>query len=130
MDPVGAMFLIGAIVCLLLALQWGGLQHPWSNSKVWGCFLGFGFLISIFIVLQLRLGDSATIPVRVLKQRTIAACALTLFFLSMGLFTSVCEFTLDNAQADEERGIAGISTTFRSTSRPSKGPRRNSRVFG
>jgi MFS family permease len=42
MDLIGASFLIGAIVCLLLALQWGGFTYPWRDSKVWGCLLGFG----------------------------------------------------------------------------------------
>jgi hypothetical protein len=28
-DLLGAFFLICAIVCLLLALQWGGSQYPW-----------------------------------------------------------------------------------------------------
>jgi hypothetical protein len=87
MDLLGASFLISAIVCLLLALQWGGIQYPWKASRVWGCFLGFGFLIIIFITIQLRLGERATIPPRILKQRTIAATALTLAFMSMGLFT-------------------------------------------
>lgn len=89
MDFVGAGFLISAIVCLLLSLQWGGLQYPWSTSKVWGCMLGFFLLIIIFIAIQIRLGDRATIPARILKQRTILATALTLAFMSMGLFTSV-----------------------------------------
>jgi MFS family permease len=86
MDPVGATFLIGAIVCLLLALQWGGLEKPWINSTVWGCLLGFTLLLLIFVIIQVRLGDKATIPGRVLKQRSILATALTLFFMSMGLY--------------------------------------------
>lgn len=45
MDLVGALFLIGAIVCLLLALQWGGVKYPWHDSKVWGNLLGFGLYV-------------------------------------------------------------------------------------
>jgi hypothetical protein len=89
MDVVGAGFLISAIVCLLLSLQWGGLQYPWSEPKVWGCMLGFFLLVIIFIGIQIRLGDRATIPVKILKQRTILATALTLAFMSMGLFTHI-----------------------------------------
>jgi hypothetical protein len=124
MDVVGAGFLISAIVCLLLSLQWGGLQYPWSDSKVWGCMLGFFLLIALFIALQLRLGDRATIPPRILKQRTILATALTLAFMSMGLFTSV-------------RSLAGGSlltevatfTTCLSTSKASRAQRPNNREF-
>ena len=57
MDLVGAFFLICAIVCLLLALQWGGSTYAWSDSKVWGCLLGFFLIIFIFIALQFKRGD-------------------------------------------------------------------------
>lgn len=57
MDFGGAALLTGAVLCLLLALQWGGSKYPWSNSKVWGCLLGFGLLIIAFAGLQIRLGE-------------------------------------------------------------------------
>ncbi|KAL8787632.1 MAG: hypothetical protein Q9195_007678 [Heterodermia aff. obscurata] len=55
-DLGGAFLLICGIVCLLLALQWGGTTYPWHNSKVWGCILGFGLIIGCFIALQFKLG--------------------------------------------------------------------------
>ena len=86
-DLVGAVFLICAIVSLLLALQWGGQTYPWRNSKVWGTLLGFGLIILVFIGIQFWKKDEATIPVRVLKQRTIwVSCAFTAL-LSMALYT-------------------------------------------
>ena len=103
LDLPGAFFLICAIVCLLLALQWGGTTYAWSDSKVWGCLLGFGLILCVFVALQLRRGerygfcastvashltsDRATIPPRIITQRTVAAgCAFTAL-LSMGLYT-------------------------------------------
>ena len=56
-DLAGAFLLICAVVCLLLALQWGGSTYPWHDSKVWGCLLGFGLIIACFIGLQFKLGD-------------------------------------------------------------------------
>ena len=56
-DVSGAFLLIAAFVCLLLALQWGGTTYPWSNSRVWGCLLGFGILIFAFVGLQVHLED-------------------------------------------------------------------------
>ncbi|CAD0107304.1 unnamed protein product [Aureobasidium uvarum] len=89
-DLLGAFLLICAIVCLLLALQWGGTKYPWSNSKVWGCLLGFGLLISVFIALQIKLGDRATLPPRILvKNRTVLVSALYSTFFAMGLYTYV-----------------------------------------
>jgi MFS family permease len=86
-DIVGAVFLICAIVCLLLSLQWGGFSYAWSNSKVWGTLLGFGLLIAVFIGIQLRQGDRATIPVRVFTQRTVLVSCLYSTLLSMALYT-------------------------------------------
>ena len=55
-DLGGAFLLICGIVCLLLALQWGGTTYPWHDSKIWGCILGFGLIIACFIALQFKLG--------------------------------------------------------------------------
>lgn len=88
-DIGGAFLLICGIVCLLLALQWGGTTYPWHDSKVWGCILGFGLIIACFIALQFKLGPRATIPPHILTQRTIAACATFTTFLSMGLYAHI-----------------------------------------
>lgn len=54
----GALLLIAAFVCLLLALQWGGTTFPWSSARVWGCLTAFGLLLAIFIALQIHLKDT------------------------------------------------------------------------
>ncbi len=86
-DLLGALFLITGIVCLLLALQWGGTTYPWNDSMIIGLFIGFGLLIAIFIVIQYRLGDKATLPPRILKQRTVWTTSLFNCLLSMALYT-------------------------------------------
>lgn len=86
-DIAGAIFLICAIVSLLLALQWGGFSYPWSNSKVWGTLLSFGLLITVFIALQIRQKERATIPLRVFTQRTVLVSCLYSALLSMALYT-------------------------------------------
>ena len=57
MDFPGSIVLISAIVCLLLALQWGGTQYTWDDSRVCGCIIGFGLLLIIFITLQVKRGE-------------------------------------------------------------------------
>ncbi|KAI9808661.1 MAG: hypothetical protein M1825_003812 [Sarcosagium campestre] len=89
-DLLGALFLICSIVCLLLALQWGGSTYPWNHSKVWGCLLGAGLMVIIFVVIQFKRGERATIPPRIfLKQRTVLASSLYSCFLAMGLYTHI-----------------------------------------
>ena len=73
LDLIGASLLIPAVVCLLLALQWGGSQYPWNNSRIIGLFIGAGLLTLLFIASQLWLGERATLPPRILKQRSVAA---------------------------------------------------------
>ena len=89
-DLLGAFFLITSIVCLLLALQWGGVTYPWSDSKVWGCLLGFLLLIITFTSIQFWKGDKATLPPRILlRQRTVFACAFFSTFLAMALYVHI-----------------------------------------
>ena len=52
LDFFGGFFLIPAVVSLLLALQWGGIEFPWGDSRVWGTLLGFGLLIIVFAGIQ------------------------------------------------------------------------------
>ncbi|TVY44502.1 Efflux pump [Lachnellula subtilissima] len=88
-DLLGALLLICSIVCLLLALQWGGTTYPWKNSKVWGCIVGFVLIIILFVAQQFRRGDRATIPPRIFGQRTVLFSSLYSCFLSMGLYVHI-----------------------------------------
>jgi hypothetical protein len=56
-----ALILTGTLVCLILALQWGGSDYPWSDSRIWGCFLGFGLLLALFGYMQHRQKDEYVI---------------------------------------------------------------------
>jgi hypothetical protein len=43
------------------------------DSRIIGLFVGFGCLIILFIYSQIKLGERATLPIRILSQRTVAA---------------------------------------------------------
>ncbi|KAJ6615532.1 major facilitator superfamily domain-containing protein [Mycena sp. CBHHK59/15] len=72
-DPFGTVIFVPAIVSLLLALQWGGSKYPWSNGRIIALFVVFGVLISGFIAIQIWKQEDATVPPRILKQRSILA---------------------------------------------------------
>lgn len=57
LDPRGASLILGSMTCLTLALQWGGSDIAWSDSKVIGCFIGFGLMMVLFLYLQVKEGD-------------------------------------------------------------------------
>ena len=73
LDPLGTVVFLPGIVCLLLALQWGGTTYAWNSGVIIALFVLSGILLSAFVCIQFRLGDKATVPIRIIKQRSIAA---------------------------------------------------------
>ncbi|KAF1940885.1 MFS general substrate transporter [Clathrospora elynae] len=82
LDGVGFTLFAGAIVMLLLALQWGGSTYPWKSSVIIGCFVGSGFVFSIFIAWQIYLGDTALIPPRLFANRNVGLICASAFFVN------------------------------------------------
>ena len=89
MDPFGCLCFIAAVTCLLLAFQWGGQSRPWKSAIIIGLFVGAGLLAATFIFVQIKLEDKATIPPRVLKQRSILSGGGVLFFIGAACYV-VC----------------------------------------
>ncbi|KAJ7165601.1 putative efflux pump antibiotic resistance protein [Mycena crocata] len=85
-DPFGTIVFIPGIVCLLLALQWGGSKYPWSDGRIIALFVLFGVLISTFVGIQIWKQDLATVPPRILKQRSVMAGAWYSLTLGGSLF--------------------------------------------
>lgn len=95
LDLLGTAMLVPSIVCLLLALQWGGTEHPWNSSVIIGLFVGFGLMLIIFIAIQIWKGDQGTLPPRLFKNRDIICAMLFVFFFGAGFFPLVyylCKF--------------------------------------
>ncbi|KAJ5685232.1 hypothetical protein N7536_007851 [Penicillium majusculum] len=101
LDLIGASLLIPAIVCLILALQWGGNTYTWGSSQIIGLFVGSGLLTILFVASQIYVSKQdeknptgqnagrATLPPSILKQRTIWSAGLFAFFFSGGFFLLV-----------------------------------------
>lgn len=71
LDPTGIVLILCAVICYVLALQWGGVSLPWNSSKVIGLFVGFGLLLVAFGFNEWWLGERAMLPPRLLKNRYI-----------------------------------------------------------
>lgn len=85
MDLGGTALLLCAFVCIILALQWGGVTRPWGDSTVIGTIVGFVVIMLVFIGLEIYLGDRALIVPRIMKQKTIAFLSFFQVFNS-GIF--------------------------------------------
>jgi hypothetical protein len=73
LDPLGTLVFLPSMICILLALQWGGTEYPWNNGRIIALFVVGGVFILVFSAIQLWRQEDATIPPRILKQRSVAA---------------------------------------------------------
>lgn len=109
LDPLGLVLFMASIVCLFLALQvsapnyigsslqasnflshkWGGTTYPWSDAREIALFVVFGVLLVAFGIVEWRLGEDASIPFRIISQRTIWAASWFAFFISGSFFLFV-----------------------------------------
>ena len=81
-DPLGTLAFVPGIISLLLALQWGGSTYAWGDARVIALLVLSGVLIIAFGAIQVLKKDTATLPLRVLKQRTVAAAVVFTVFVS------------------------------------------------
>lgn len=89
LDLLGTAFFMPAIICLLLALQWGGSKYEWSNGRIIALFVIFGLFLIVFLIIQVYKGDNATVPPRIIKQRTVAASCGFAFCLGSSFFIMI-----------------------------------------
>ncbi|POR33143.1 Putative HC-toxin efflux carrier TOXA [Tolypocladium paradoxum] len=76
LDPLGAVFLIPAVVCLVLALQWGGAEYAWGTWRIILLLVFSGVLAIAFATVQIMMPDTATVAPRVICQRSVASSLL------------------------------------------------------
>jgi len=88
-DFLGTFFLLPSIICVLLALQWGGSEYEWSNARIIVLFILFGVLMGIFIFIQWKKGKTATLPFHLLKNRSVYSSAIFSFSVGSGFFILV-----------------------------------------
>ncbi|CAI7654398.1 unnamed protein product [Penicillium viridicatum] len=73
LDLVSNCLFIPSLTALFLALSWAGTKYPWSDGKVIALFVVFGVLLAAFVFNQYRRGDSAALPFRIIKSRSVIA---------------------------------------------------------
>ena len=71
---------MGSIICLILALQYGGNSHPWGSSVVIGLLVGFVVIAAALVCWEIWLGEYAMMLPRIWKQRSLWSTAPFQFF--------------------------------------------------
>ncbi|KAK4945766.1 hypothetical protein LTR10_015114 [Elasticomyces elasticus] len=89
LDPIGTSLFIPAIVCLLLALQWGGTTYSWANARIIVLIILFVLLFTGFVLVQRWRQDNATVPPHIIKHRSVAAGVMFSFLNGGNMMTMV-----------------------------------------
>ncbi|KAJ7834161.1 DHA14-like major facilitator [Mycena leptocephala] len=104
-DPWGTLVFLPAVVTLLLGLQFGGSKYSWASAPVIALLVASGVLSTVFIIVQLRMQDQATVPPRILRQRSIWSSAM--FAFSMGAAFNIITFYLP-IWSQAIRGVSAV----------------------
>lgn len=80
LDPIGNLAFFPGIICLILALQWGGTTYAWSSARIIVLLVLAALLIIAFAAIQVWKKDAGTVPPRIVKMRSIAASIWFAFF--------------------------------------------------
>ncbi|KAK2592137.1 hypothetical protein QQS21_010175 [Conoideocrella luteorostrata] len=80
-DPIGTVLFIAAIVCLLIALQWGGSKYEFRSGREIALLTVFGVLMVAWGFTQWKMGENATVPLRIARQPTVAFAT---FYILLG----------------------------------------------
>ncbi|KAG5983566.1 hypothetical protein E4U55_007808 [Claviceps digitariae] len=83
------LILVAALVCLVLGLQWGGTVYAWTDGRVIALLVLFAVLMTSFMVAQVVLPKSRTVPTAIAKNRDIwfasvfAVCSAGAMFVAV-----------------------------------------------
>ncbi|GKT86199.1 major facilitator superfamily transporter [Colletotrichum tofieldiae] len=94
LDLIGTAVFLPAIVCLILALQWGGTEYAWNSATVIGLFVGFALMIVIFVGIQFWQGDKGTLPPKLFKNRNVICAMLFGCFFGAAFFPLIYYLSL------------------------------------
>jgi MFS family permease len=71
LDPLGFILIGTCLICLLLAIQFGGKEYSWSSGVVIALFVISGVFGAIFVTFSIWKGESGTLPPSILFQRSV-----------------------------------------------------------
>lgn len=112
LDPLGLLFLVPSIVCLILALQWGGTKYAWSSARIIVLLVVFSLALIGFLFIEYKFPDTAMAPPRVILNRSVGSSLFFTFMSSGGMMCAVYYlaiwFQAAQGQSAKEAGIRTI----------------------
>lgn len=83
LDPLGLLFFVPSITCLILAFQWAGSTYAWSDAVIIGLMVTFGVALVIFTGVEILMPETAIAPPKIVTNRSMIG-ALAFTFTSSG----------------------------------------------
>ncbi|KAF2815351.1 MFS general substrate transporter [Mytilinidion resinicola] len=112
LDPLGLLFFVPSMVCLILACQWGGTTYPWSAPRIIVLLVIFALTFILFLAVEVFTPKTAMAPTRVVLNRSVAGSMLFMFLLSGALMAIVYYLAIWFQAAQGHSAMeAGIRTT-------------------
>ncbi|KUJ24095.1 MFS general substrate transporter [Mollisia scopiformis] len=71
LNIIGLFALLPGVICLCLALEWGGFTYAWSDGRIIGLLVVAFVLMIAFVLIQVWRPEQATVPPLIFKQRSI-----------------------------------------------------------
>ncbi|MDA1359907.1 MDR family MFS transporter [Glycomyces luteolus] len=87
-DYLGAMFLVPAVTCLLLATTWGGQDYAWTSGVILGLFTAAAVLTAAFLVVETR-AEEPILPLRMFHQGTFSLASVIGFVFGIAMFAGI-----------------------------------------
>jgi predicted MFS family arabinose efflux permease len=88
LDIPGTVCMVGSLVSLLIALQWGGATYNWNNGRIIALFVVSGILAILFIITQVK-GSSRTIPRSLACNRDIWLAGSYSMCITGGVYVAI-----------------------------------------
>ncbi|ROW03046.1 hypothetical protein VMCG_05700 [Cytospora schulzeri] len=89
LDLMGFVLFAPAILQLLLALQFGGVNYPWDSSQVIGLFCGAAATIVVWFFWNRYRGDDAMLPYSMIRRRDVLASGIYEAFLMASVYGGI-----------------------------------------
>ncbi|KNG46083.1 aflatoxin efflux pump aflt [Stemphylium lycopersici] len=111
LDPLGLLFFIPSMVCLILALEWGGTTDPWSAPKIIGLLVTFAVTLVAFLIVEFKMPETAMAPPRVVLNRSVSGAMLFTFVMAGGMMNALYYISIWFQAAQGQSAMqAGVRT--------------------
>jgi len=103
-DYPGAVTLILGAVCLLLGLNLGGTEYPWTSWQILGLFIASAVFLLAFMLVE-RKAEEPILSLDLFRSRVFTIANVIGFLMGLGMFGSIMFLPLFL------QGVVGVSAT-------------------